>query len=249
MHNFYFAGHSLSEFAGRIAQAPSHQIAQRDFEFVEIPGRSGDLVQDNGRYNNVSFSLQIYFLPFLSKQTAKQLAYAVIDWLGAFNGYQEYRDSYNPGYYTKAIITNFETIIRELPTFLSTTIQFSRVPFWYRLDGRNEIELPYGSYVRLNNPEPLVAEPTVFYTQASLNSLPALTINSKYVGLTGTKSDYVKYELNLIEKFYKGYDSNGIATHISPLLPPELPSGENILRSFTTPTYGTFSIVPHWRRL
>jgi phage-related protein len=250
MHNFYFAGHYLSEFAGRIGQAPAHQIAQRDFELVEIPGRSGDIIQDNGRYKNVSFKLQIYFLPYLSEQTARQLAYAVIDWLGAFNGYQEYRDTYNPDYYTKAVITNLDEIKRELPTLLSTTIEFSRIPFWYRLDGRNEIELPYDTEIKMNNSEVLPAEPTLIYRKnTQISASPYLFINSELVTFDKLKTSLNLYIMDGLTKSYKGYDDNNNSTHISPTLPPNLKTGLNSFVSKRDSKYGTFYVIPNWRRL
>ena len=53
MHNFYFGGKWLSYFGGRITQAPQHEIPVRDVSTVEIPCRDGDVLLDNGRWQNV----------------------------------------------------------------------------------------------------------------------------------------------------------------------------------------------------
>ena len=104
MHNFYFGGKWLSYFGGRITQAPQHEIPVRDVSTVEIPCRDGDVLLDNGRWQNVEFEREISFLPYLSELSAKHLARAVIEWLTLNQGYQKYKDTYNPGYFTEAYI-------------------------------------------------------------------------------------------------------------------------------------------------
>ena len=75
---------------------------------------------DNGRWQNVEFEREICFLPYLSELSAKHLARAVIEWLTLNRGYQKYKDTYNPGYFTEAYISNTDDIVRELPTLLTT---------------------------------------------------------------------------------------------------------------------------------
>lgn len=251
MHNFKFGGNNLLNFCGRITQAPSHTVAERNCELVEIPGRSGNVYIDNKSYKNVDFDLSICFMPFLSDLTARQLAYAVINWLAPLTGYQTYEDTYNPGYYTKAVLKNIGEIKRELPTLLTATLSFSRLPFWYRLDGKNEIILPIDSSEKyINNPEPFDAPPIFIYrNQNTNNSSISLYINGVKT-ILHPKSDYTEQRLDGLNLQYKGIKADGTETFLGPELPPNLNPGENTV-SVKTISGSTeiFSIIPNWRRL
>ena len=50
---FTFNGRNSSEFGLFITGAAVHDGAAYDYEFVEVPGRNGDLILDNGRFHNI----------------------------------------------------------------------------------------------------------------------------------------------------------------------------------------------------
>lgn len=251
MHNFEFGGKNLLNFCGRIAQAPSHTVAERNFELAELPGRSGNVYIDNKSYKNVDFDLKICFMPFLADLTARQLAYAVIDWLAPLNGYQIYKDTYNPGYYTKAVLKNIGEIKRELPTLLTATLSFSRLPYWYSLAGQKEIILPNdNSEITLNNPEPFDAPPIFIYrNQNASNASITLYINNVKTILHPNRN-YTEQRLDGLNLQYKGVKADGTEIFLGPDLPPNLNPGENTV-SVATISGSTeiFKIIPNWRRL
>ncbi len=182
MRSFSFNGVSLRSLGGRITEAPFHTVASRDVEQVKIYGQSGDEVIDNQSYNNVPFTVKIAFLPYKTvkiaflpyktAQTANDIARAVIDWLAPLQGaYYTYTDSWNPGYFTKARLTNFDEVKRELRTLLTATLKFSRVPFWYSNSGAVAITTTNGR-LTLTNPEAYAAEPVIkiTYTGTATNN-------------------------------------------------------------------------------
>lgn len=248
MHNFQFGNKNLLNFSGRIAQAPTHQIAQRDFDLAEIPGCSGDVFLDNERYKNVKFDIPVYFMPFLSKSTAKQLAYAVIDWLATCVGYQEYRDTYNPGYYTKAVLTNLDEIKYELPTLLSAKLSFSRLPHWYSLEGKKAVEIPIDQTpVKLYNKEPFASEPIIIYRNEIVSLTKAVvTINGNETSLTALDS-YIERRLDGPAKQYVGFKADGTRAYLGTQLPPNLHPGQNEIIGKSQS--GSLKIIPNWRRL
>lgn len=251
MHNFKFGGNNLLNFCGRIAQAPSHTVAERDFDLVEIPGRSGNVYIDNKCYKNVDFSLKICFMPFLSDLTARQLAYAVIDWLAPLVGYQTYEDTYNPGYFTKAVLKNIGEIKRELPTLLTATLSFSRLPYWYSTDGQKEIILSKdGSNKNINNSEKFDAPPIFIYQNPNTqNASVTLKINGIKT-IISPLTAYVEQRLDGLNMQYKGIKANGDEIFISPLLPSNLTPGENTVSVTALPNSNEIcKIIPNWRRL
>lgn len=256
MHDFSFNGVSLSSLGGRIMEAPMHTIATRDKSFSKIYGQSGDELIDNGSYNNVPFSIKIGFFTFVSRQTAEQLARAIINWLAPLqDGYYVYRDSYNEGYFTQAALVNFDQIQREMRTFLTATLNFSRVPFWYSDVGAQTVVQNESGYVNLHNPENIPSEPvaTLEYTGTASN----LVNYSLYMGT------YISFKASTVRN-YQVFDGvqkqhyqldNGQKIYISSSLPPNLRPNAYYAcyaKFLATETIGRdiiLSITPNWRRL
>ena len=243
MHDFTFNGTSLSSLGGRIVQTPVHYVASRNVEFIKIYGQSGDEVIDNDSYDNVDFTVKIAFLPRLAQQTAQNLAKAIIDWLAPLqNGYYTYRDTLNPGYFTKAILKNFNEVRRDLRTVLTANLKFNRVPFWYKDGGATAIT--FRDQALLVNPEVYTAEPIITLTAATTLNNIKLTINGVETAFN-IGSQYANIFDCVAKQNYKIQD--GQKVYLSTNLPPDLSAGENLITLSTSQV--TCSIVPNWRRL
>jgi phage-related protein len=250
MHDFTFNGVSLSSLGGRIVQPPFHTVATRNVERVKIYGQSGDEIIDNESYDNVDFSLSICFMPLLAESTARELAYAVIDWLAPLqNGYYTYRDTYNPGYFTKAVLKNIDQVVRELPVLLTTTLNFVRVPFWYSDVGQNTTTVFGGSAVQINNPEKYPSEPYyIFETQRTEETDAHITINGETVSFAVSHENPVHRFAN--KQHFRLY--NGGKIYFGTELLPDLQPGVNSVQVTTSYVVsGSFwlEIRPNWRRL
>lgn len=250
MHNFSFGGKNLLQFGGRILQAPSHTIAKRNTQRVKIYGKSGDVIIDNESYDNVDFSLKICFMPYLTGKTAHDIAYAIIDWLAPLqNDYYEYRDTYNSGYFTQAVLTNFDELVRELPTLLTATLKFSRVPFWYRNDGKNVISLSSDNVIA--NPEAYSAEPLYcfVYSRNGFETI-SITVNGETVNVDASGKPANYYFDNVQKQFY--WFEDDVKSYLGRELLPDLQPGENNVSFRVGPmSTGSFrlDIIPNWRRL
>lgn len=92
-----FAGKNLADFGVWISGSGTFDAPARDVTFQSIPGRNGDLLFDNGRFENVT----VTYPAFISRRFQPR-----IDDLRAFLcgmiGYQELRDSYHPDEFRKA---------------------------------------------------------------------------------------------------------------------------------------------------
>lgn len=254
MLDFSFNGVSLSSFGGRVMEAPMHTIAKRDKTFDKIYGQSGDELIDNGSYNNVEFSVKIGFFTFVSRQTAQQLAQSIINWLAPLqDGYYVYRDSENAGYFTQAALVNFDQIQHEMRTFLTATLSFNRVPFWYSDDGTTEIRLDSGlTDYTITNPTAFDAEPVYqfIYGRPNTHEIAEITIN----GITTTAllpvADETYYFDNVLKQMY--VIQNGEKNYVGSVLLPNLTPGDNIINyRLNTVGVGSFRMIvaPNWRRL
>lgn len=149
--DFSFAGTWLSELGGRIKESPKYEIAERDIELVEIPGRSGDVFLDKKRYKNVPFERSIAFVNDRKLPTRQQIEKA-IDWLGYNIGYQEFRDTLHPRAFTNAVLLNASEVIRDLPRLTTAKLSFNREPFWFSDEGQRWYSFGQKNSIKLSNP-------------------------------------------------------------------------------------------------
>ena len=246
MHDFTFNGISLRSLGGRITEAPFHTVASRDVEQVKIYGQSGDEVIDNKSYNNVPFTVKIAFITYKTAMTANDIAQAVIDWLAPLQGaYYIYTDSWNEGYFTKARLTNFDEVKRELRTLLTATLKFSRVPFWYSNIGTRGITFSdQGLFV---NPEIYPSEPVLNLTYTGSGTATVrITFNGAPIEITMDSSYINNQILDGVRKQHYRVE-NGSKVYLSSVVPPDLVPGDNIIAFDTSQV--TCTLIPNWRRL
>lgn len=60
---FYLGTDSAENYGIIMTAPPDHVIAERDIERKEVPGRSGDVIIDNGRYKNITVKYSCAILP------------------------------------------------------------------------------------------------------------------------------------------------------------------------------------------
>ena len=97
-----FDGRSSSEFGVHITGESVFNAAERDVEFIDIPGRNGAYALDKGRFNN----MQVTYPAGMYADTEADFAQGISDfrnWLCSRKGYARLTDDYNPGEYRLAI--------------------------------------------------------------------------------------------------------------------------------------------------
>ena len=109
-HTFSFQGQKLSDFGALIAQRPTYPMAVASVELKEIPSRTGDVILNKSRIKNISFEIPIRFVPMACDSDIEKVANKLSDWLYGTD-YGEYRDTYHPGYYRRAIVTAIDDVI------------------------------------------------------------------------------------------------------------------------------------------
>lgn len=97
LRSFYIDGESSSDYGLLITGEAVWNAAAYDYEFVSIPGRSGDLILDNGRFQNITVTYPCV-LRDLSKMSA------VRSWLMSKRGYHKITDDYNPSEFRLGVV-------------------------------------------------------------------------------------------------------------------------------------------------
>ncbi|MBO4506898.1 MAG: hypothetical protein J5728_10770, partial [Lachnospiraceae bacterium] len=129
-YDFKFGDYWASELGAVSTKTPGIEIAQRDFDMVQIPGRDGDDYIDNGRYENVNITRSISFIGY-QYLSVKDKTANFINTFAYLQGYQTFEDTDHDELVTEAVLTNFNEISRKLRTLNTATLKFSRKPFWF----------------------------------------------------------------------------------------------------------------------
>lgn len=86
-----FDGVDLVDFGVTLSGVGTYNAPERDIEYVSVPGRNGDIILDNGRYNNISVTYPVNIETHLPAK-----ARALSEFLMSHKGYFRLEDSYHP---------------------------------------------------------------------------------------------------------------------------------------------------------
>lgn len=135
INQFEFDGiKSYDECGLYIEKRPAPTIPQRDYTKTHVPGRSGDVIQDNGCFLNVSRTYKVgcpdLFMKFdkIKKMLAK-------------TGYKKLSDSYDPGFFYYAAVTEATSFEEELLNVGRANIVFDCEPYKYSNSGNTPINV------------------------------------------------------------------------------------------------------------
>jgi predicted phage tail component-like protein len=232
----YYKGVNSLDLSLLIKSKGSWIAAERDKTYVSVPGRNGDLIQDNGRYKNVPIPYTMTVLRNGVRSFADLIA-KIKNWLSVGTGYGELWDSYDPRYFRYAAIDGYVNITEELLETTGTfTVNFNCKPYRYSFDGQNIISVPAAG-MTLYNPEVLAAKP---YIKIYGNGSISLSVNSSTITIADVDG-YVELDSETMNA-YKGI--NLLNNKMTGSAFPELVPGDNTI-AFTGTVTGA-EIVPRW---
>lgn len=94
---FRFAGQSSDAF-GLIVSGPKvYDAPGRSVDRLAVPGRNGDLLLDNGRYDNITLAYTVGI-----PENVVGGSFALREWLCSKAGYERLEDDYHPDYFRLA---------------------------------------------------------------------------------------------------------------------------------------------------
>lgn len=167
-YEFSFGDVYNTEIGLKVEGIPDLGTAQRDGEYVPLPGKNRDDYIDYGRYKNVEFSLNVALVQKGSK-TVREMIDDVVNAYAYLQGYQYFEDSEHFNLSTFAGLTNFGDFRREMRRVGKAVMKFTRDPFWYDVTGLQFTDvsmLPETPTKVLNNPFKLASKPIFIFTPA-----------------------------------------------------------------------------------
>lgn len=133
-----FKERSSLDFGLYVTEKGSYKGASRDITYTSVPGRSGDLITDNGRYKNISIPYKMALLNATEREFA-EIAHQIKGWLLAEAGYFRLWDSYDSKYFRLASFSEEADIEQELRDLGSLALTFDCKPFKYSIEGQKAV--------------------------------------------------------------------------------------------------------------
>lgn len=154
MTYFTYNGRSSADFGLHIEKKDVFSAPEYDAELISIPGRSGDIINQNRRFANI----KVTYTVFLARKNAAALASVLRDikgWLYAEpDRYHELSDSYDAEYFRYGVISGSLDIEEQLNKIGCFTVTFNCKPFKYSFAGQQTIAE--------SNPRLTITNPTTF---------------------------------------------------------------------------------------
>jgi phage-related protein len=152
--NIRFGDIDFSGDGAYIWGAGEYSAPSRSVDFIEVPGRNGDLVIDNGNYNNIKARFSVVITRDVEKNTdrLKYLLYSQ-------KGYQKLYDSDMKGFYRMACFSDgFDISSTDAGV---VHIEFGCKPLKYDIMGEETVVLSGSLSYELHNPYFESARPLV----------------------------------------------------------------------------------------
>ena len=228
-----FKEHSSLEYGLLITEKGSYKGAQRDITYTSVPGRSGDLMTDNGRYKNVKIPYKLALLNTTAWDFS-ELARLIRGWLLAEQGYFPLWDSYDGEYYRLASYTNEVDIEQELRSVGKLSLSFNCKPFKYSFEGQRTVEMTAAG--TLYNAEQYESKP---YIKVVGSGTITLTVNNSSVTLSSVDG-YIELDSEMLNAYRGTAAANNQMSGDFPVLAP----GKNNIS--WTGNVTRLEIVPRW---
>lgn len=206
-----FNNKSSADCRIQVAHPPGYAYPERDYTITHIPGRNGDIIQDNGCYKNVERTYEVSF--DAPNEDFATYANAVSAWLHSTTGYARLEDSYEPNYYRMAIYQEsniFENLYNQAGT---ATIVFECKPQRFLKTGDNTITIQNG--LTIMNPTGFEAYPLFKVTGTS----GVLTVNGNSITFSSI-NDFVMLDCELQDAYKENINKNSNISGTFPVLKP-----------------------------
>ena len=160
MTYFTYNGRSSADFGLHIEKKDVFSAPEYDAEFISIPGRSGDIINQNRRFSNI----KVTYTVFLARKNTAALASVLRDikgWLYSEpDRYHEITDSYDAEYYRYGVISGTLDIEEQLNKIGCFTVAFNCKPFKYSFAGQQTVAAD-ASELTITNPTAFESKPYI----------------------------------------------------------------------------------------
>lgn len=232
---FIYNGRNCLDFNVKISEG-DYGSAERDITTLEVPGRSGDLTLDNGRFKNRRMKIPAYIVKDFEPSLNAFMAFMLQD-----SAYHRYEDTYHPDYFVLARFTGpFEPDSVTFGEAGAFSLEFDRQPQKWLKSGEIPVTVTDAAAVTLNNPTPFTAKPLI----RVLAGTGTITVGNTVVELTANNGATI-IDSEAQECYEGSTNRNGDLTLTTGGF-PALDPGESVI---SVGSGVTIEVVPRWWRI
>lgn len=214
MKTFTFDAVTSSTYGLYINGRGIYDSPEPDLEYISIPGRSGDLIYDNNRFENIDITYPACFMLSSFKSNFKSLQAFLLK----HKGYYKLTDDYEPNYFRlasirKAIELNDIDWTYDAGSF---DLTFNCKPQRFLTSGETVTNYVSAS-ATINNPTNFPAKPLL-----QVYGTGSVTIGGVTFTISSHSYPYIEIDCELMDCYYQGNNANAYVTigDAFPVLPP-----------------------------
>lgn len=243
--SFIWNGTSSDAIGFNVTSRQVYNAPAYDVNAVEVPGRSGNVLNPQNRFKNkvVSYTGFMRASDFAGATKREKISAgtrALKGWLLSEEGYHDLTDDYDPGF-TRRGYVNGETAISDIldrPDGVELTITFNCEPFMY---GPSESDTTItASSGTITNPNAFESYPLIALTMSGAGTLTVAGKTWSIASYTGT----LYCDSNVKDWYDAGALKNSLVTGTDW---PTLKPGSNTISR--TGSISKIVITPRWRTL
>lgn len=238
--DFRFNNRYLSEFGCAILEPPIRSFPIKDIEAVEVPGRSGNLIIDKGRYKNITIKYKVATIPTMMCEQLEDKLREIKAWILSGTYGKLIDENFGSGYYI-AYCSNISDPTTSFDGIAEFYITFSCKPLFYLNVGLQTIskEKPADTdnfHFKIFNLGTYEALPKIRIYGSGAITILINNLSCKIIGV----EEYVDIDSELHECF-KGTKNEieNFSGHF-----PTIPIGENTI--FIDGEATKIEIIPRW---
>lgn len=228
-----FNGISSQDLHIQVQTEPDYDFPEKDYEVTHVPGRNGDIVIDQGSWQNVSRKYNLAM--DAGKISYTEVASKLVQWLHSASGYARLEDSYEPDFYRMAMYKDSGSITNIYNKAGQIEVEFTCKPQRYFKSG--EVADIFTTSTEYRNPTDFPAKPLIKIHGSGLGTVRigayTVTINDILDGMIvdSEQQDTYKEQTNCNSK-------------VSIPEYPKLVSGNNVI--ILSGGVTSIEIIPRW---
>ena len=210
-HYFVLGGKMSSDFGCYVASSNMFDAPERDIEVIEVAGRNGELVFDNGRYRNFEGSVSCYIPKDMQVNVD-----GIRSWLLSTSGYLRYEDTLHPDEFRIARYSGSFELDASDRVAATFPLKFNCKPQRFLKSGEKTYTFTANGEIRNNTLFP--AKPRILiYGNGTAG------IGQKTIEVKGNTYPYVEVDCETMDAFYGATNCNSMISLTSgdfPVLNP-----------------------------
>lgn len=256
IHWFEYNNENSLNHGVYILNKQSYNKPQKDLSVINVPGRDGSLIVDNGAYKSISLTLNLRMVaPKVSKDKVTSFSHAysqIAEWLKPTADYLTYTDSYDPNYYRKAAVKSAINLTQKHYDIADFSVTFECKPYRYRWDGDTVITLNsfHANSITIVNPElyeslPIIKVFTLAPYDPQSNRSHSFMLNGTTYTITQINGDCT-IDSEMMNVYHGTVNQN--KNYQQSTFPTLIP-GENVLSLFGWGNVSKIQVTPRWRTI